>query len=384
MSVLWLFGPPGVGKSTVGWALHRRWRSAGMLSAYVDIDQLGMLYPTPDPRNHHVKVRNLAAVLRTFAAAGAERTVVSGVIDPDEMADFAAHGCGAGWVWCRLTAAQDEIRDRLVRQRQQPEMVEGAAEHAALLDSRDIADLRVDTTGRTVDEIVEALDSALDARALDAPSLVLPARDDEGEAAASFSAGPAAAESAAVIAVTGGRATGKSTVAWEVFQRVQRDGRVAAYIDLEQVGFVGEPRAAVVSGVRVANVAAMADVFGGAGAEVLVLSGAIGDRAELDAYSAGLAPAELTVVRLRAGEVATRERVATRAVQRAMHLPGDDLRDLPPEDQEALVRESLREGAELDAAGVGHPIDTDGRSVEQIADDILARARLSTPSTPGR
>ena len=39
--VLWLCGVTGVGKSTVGYAVYRRAVSAGLMAAYVDLDQIG-------------------------------------------------------------------------------------------------------------------------------------------------------------------------------------------------------------------------------------------------------------------------------------------------------------------------------------------------------
>ncbi len=45
-SVLWLYGPAGVGKTTVGWEIFSRLTRTGVAAAFVDIDQLGMCYPT--------------------------------------------------------------------------------------------------------------------------------------------------------------------------------------------------------------------------------------------------------------------------------------------------------------------------------------------------
>ncbi|WP_267909897.1 hypothetical protein [Nucisporomicrobium flavum] len=36
--VLWLTGPPGVGKSAVGWEVYTRLLAAGVHAAYADID----------------------------------------------------------------------------------------------------------------------------------------------------------------------------------------------------------------------------------------------------------------------------------------------------------------------------------------------------------
>lgn len=38
--VLWLSGPPGVGKSAVAWVIYERLQGAGAAPAYVDVDQL--------------------------------------------------------------------------------------------------------------------------------------------------------------------------------------------------------------------------------------------------------------------------------------------------------------------------------------------------------
>ena len=45
--VLWLCGPPGVGKSTVGWAIYSQLIQSGLQTAYVDIDQLELVIPAP-------------------------------------------------------------------------------------------------------------------------------------------------------------------------------------------------------------------------------------------------------------------------------------------------------------------------------------------------
>ena len=61
---LWLCGPVGVGKSSVGYAIFQQVYRSGTKVAYVDLDQVGLCYPSPadDPHNHRVKAQNLGVV----------------------------------------------------------------------------------------------------------------------------------------------------------------------------------------------------------------------------------------------------------------------------------------------------------------------------------
>ncbi|MGH9210970.1 MAG: AAA family ATPase [Acidimicrobiales bacterium] len=83
LPVVWLCGPPGVGKTSVGWQLYRRGAADGRRIAFVDVDQLGICYPerAGDRGRHRLKARNVDALRRNFAAAGAECLIVSGVVD---------------------------------------------------------------------------------------------------------------------------------------------------------------------------------------------------------------------------------------------------------------------------------------------------------------
>ena len=93
LPVLWLYGPSGVGKTTVAWELFVRLAREGVPTGFVDIDQLGMCYapptpqhwapePTADPGRHRLKTRTLDAVVANFRAAGARCLAVPGVSNP--------------------------------------------------------------------------------------------------------------------------------------------------------------------------------------------------------------------------------------------------------------------------------------------------------------
>jgi hypothetical protein len=71
VQVIWLYGTPGVGKSTAGWALMNGLAVTAVTRgqpAYVDIDQLGMLYPAPpdDPWADGLKVQGSAPGARRY------------------------------------------------------------------------------------------------------------------------------------------------------------------------------------------------------------------------------------------------------------------------------------------------------------------------------
>ncbi|MDW6060029.1 hypothetical protein SAZ11_20960 [Streptomyces sp. FXJ1.4098] len=108
--VLWLCGPPGVGKTEVGWEIYTELGRAGVAAGYVDVDQLGICYPEPasDPGRHLMQARNVGAVVAGYRAAGARCVVVSGVVDTARGV-HADRIPGAALTVCRLRVGQDEL-----------------------------------------------------------------------------------------------------------------------------------------------------------------------------------------------------------------------------------------------------------------------------------
>ncbi|MBW4721420.1 hypothetical protein [Saccharothrix obliqua] len=152
---LWLIGPSGVGKTTAGWLLHRRWAAA-----YVDTDQLGLCYPTPpdDPGNHRLKAANLAAL--RFPPGD---VVVSGGL-PDRATAHAYFSRRPDWsiTVCRLRASEPELRARiLARGGPLTALADEAVADARALDRADFADLVVDTDALTADQVVDRVLAAL-------------------------------------------------------------------------------------------------------------------------------------------------------------------------------------------------------------------------------
>ncbi len=113
---LWLCGPPGVGKSTVGYEIFVAVHRSGPKGAYIDADQVGMCYPTPgeDPRNHHLKSANVGAVWRNFQSAGALFLVASGVIEnQEELRLYREQLVDVSLIVCRLSIDDIGLHTRL-------------------------------------------------------------------------------------------------------------------------------------------------------------------------------------------------------------------------------------------------------------------------------
>jgi hypothetical protein len=143
--VLWLCGPPGAGKSTVGWEIFAQLTEAGIVAGYADIDQLGMCYPeqASDPGRHRMKAQNLGAVVANYRAAGARCVIVSGVVDPDrgvhaDMVPLAA------FTVCRLRVGRDELTQRLLGRGGQAGLLEEVLSEADAMDASDVADVCVE------------------------------------------------------------------------------------------------------------------------------------------------------------------------------------------------------------------------------------------------
>jgi hypothetical protein len=175
LSVLWLCGPPGAGKSAVGWALYAGLARSGARAGFVDTDQLGMCLPAPpdDPDGSRLTARNLADLWRAYHEAGARRLVLSGPV-PDARAAVVYAGAlpAARVTVCRLHAGPAELAHRISLRGQglsrpqpgdlligQPEAhlrlaAERAAADAEALDRSGLGDLRIDTDGLSVGEAV--------------------------------------------------------------------------------------------------------------------------------------------------------------------------------------------------------------------------------------
>lgn len=156
MSVLWLNGPEGIGKSTVGFVIFRQLRDPGTTTAYVDLDQLAHRYPAPkdDPGNYRFRAANLAGVLATYRDEGAGCAVISGIAETNEIVRAHTHLLPDAHVtMVRLRAAADELRRRFVGRAWYAERADEIIRLADDMDRDNVGDVCVDTDGLTPIEI---------------------------------------------------------------------------------------------------------------------------------------------------------------------------------------------------------------------------------------
>jgi adenylylsulfate kinase-like enzyme len=90
--VLWLHGPPCVGKSTVGYQIFTTVWGSGTKAAYVDLAQIGFHGEGVD---HRLRAANLAAMWPGFLAAGALCVVLTGQAERADLVAGYVGDCAA-------------------------------------------------------------------------------------------------------------------------------------------------------------------------------------------------------------------------------------------------------------------------------------------------
>ncbi len=173
--VLLLTGATGVGKSTVGFPVFLQSLSAGVPTAYLDLDQVSFVPPASGPAPVRVTARHAAAAWTEFRAVGAQRLVAVGRVDDDAaLAAFEGAFAPAAVTVVRLHAAPDEHTARVMsrgaggswaqpgdplRGLPEVELLRVAADAVADAAARSASapGARVDTTGRDAWDVAAEL-----------------------------------------------------------------------------------------------------------------------------------------------------------------------------------------------------------------------------------
>jgi broad-specificity NMP kinase len=116
-----------------------------------------------------------------------------------------------------------------------------------------------------------------------------------------------------VLWLCGAPATGKSTVAWQVFSDLADQRLCVGYLDIDQIGMLAPPPDADPSShqFKVDSLAAMVQNYHAAGVQVLVISGVIDPEHGHD-FAGAAAEADITFCHLTVDEPTLRERLAAR------------------------------------------------------------------------
>ena len=361
--VLWVCGPPGVGKSSVGWTVYARLSNAKTDCAYVDIDQLGICSPEPadDPRRHRLKARNLESLISNFTNAGAGCIVVSGVVD-------AQRGVALGRVprrlltVVRLRADDDELRDRLVRRQGSLAVFDEARAEARVLETTRFADATLDTTRCSVEEVAEDVLALLG----DWPS---PGHPPTPELPRSSSFATQAKVDGAIVFLGGATGSGKSTIGFRAYLNLLSQGLPAAYVDTDQLAFLGS--SPVGHRLRAANLAAIWATYRAVGASCLLATGPFPSRSEASAYEEALPGASFAWCRLHVGREELARRILTRAEGGSWPQPGDPLRGQPKSELLRVADVAAVEAEALEAAASGLRIDANDLAVAEAASLLL-------------
>ncbi|WP_067169990.1 hypothetical protein [Microtetraspora niveoalba] len=384
LPLLWLSGPTGVGKSTVGWEVFEQLSRSGITTAFVDADQISLCHPMPEGTTHRVRARSLAAMWPHFQHEGLQCLILAGFVDtPEEVREYTALLPDAAFTICRLRVDDAELKERFLGRGWRPELVEDAVAEAESLERSDYADVCVDTGGLTVSETARlicdraggwpgagwpgALPAATLQRVVNRRN---PPPTPREEAAPTSVPVP-------VLWLCGATAVGKSTVGYEIFTQVYRTGVRAAYVDVKQIGALRPVADDDVDshGLKARNLAAIWAGYRAAGAQCLIVSGEADSADTVRLYAESLPAAALTVCRLHAGPATLAERVAQRGRGGGPAIPGDELRGLAPDALHRIAERAAREANALDRAGAGQlRIDTDGRSVKEVAEDVRVRS----------
>lgn len=364
LGLLWIAGAPGTGKSAAAWGLYRRLAEQGVRVAYVDIDQLGMLYPAPaeDPERHRLKEDALNALLPGYLAHRAQVVIVSGVVDPVRGPRPSLSGA-SDLTLVVLAQEPGDLRERLLARGWELGDADAAVAENDLLQGAEFPDRVIDTAGLDVSATVDQLLPAVRLRH-DAPR-------EPGRLRGS-------AADLNIVGITGTRAVGSSTVGFGFVSRRWRSGLSTAFVDPEQLSFISDCDS--IDDLAARQLATMHELMASRGAGLFVVSGRPTVVNPLTLGTAAPAASHL-IVRLRADRDTVQGHVRERALGSGARLAGDDLLGADVPQQARVVAKSVEDQRMLDAAAPEneHVLDATGRSPDELVDglDLLATDRAA-------
>lgn len=170
VDAVFINGTVGVGKTSAGEALSALEADAGHPHAFIDVDTVRRLWPSPidDRFQHELELENIRDLATTYRKAGAHQLILAGVIeDRREIARYVtALGVKRMFI-CRLTADASVIDARLaMRHVNDPSGLvwhrDRNRELAVILERAALDNLVIDTTVLTPTQTAMAIKVAAD------------------------------------------------------------------------------------------------------------------------------------------------------------------------------------------------------------------------------
>jgi hypothetical protein len=169
VNAVFINGTVGVGKTSAGEALSALQADAGQWNAFIDVDTVRRLRPSPvgDRFQHELELQNLRDLANNYRNAGARQLILAGVIeDRVEIPRYARALRVNRMFVCRLIADASVVDARLVmRHANDPAGLEWHLhrnrELSAILDRADLDDRVVDSTNLTPTQIATTIKIAV-------------------------------------------------------------------------------------------------------------------------------------------------------------------------------------------------------------------------------
>lgn len=361
LPVVWLFGAPGVGKSTAGYGVMSKLADAGVQAAFVDADQLRLASGVAASETELI-ASALPALAEGYRAHGAQVMIASGLVhDRDHLAALLSGFPDGHALAIYLTASPETIRERVRQRGWMVQLADEAANYAARIDPT-FADLYFDNTHKAPEllaaDITMAIATHLDntsskveKRAAETP-LVTPTR---------------------IIMVTGPGGAGVSTAGFQVFSRLAQAGESTGYLDANQLGFLGNKNFGYrLAQVRATNARAVMSSLARGGAKVIVVSG---EPRAIDFLARAWDASKTEAFWLHASPAALGERIEMRSRGGGPPIPGDHRIGLAGLDLAESIAVAVGESRSMSVRPDGATmIDTSSMIPSQVADAILAAA----------
>ena len=355
--ILWVCGAAATGKSVTAWHAFKA-ANASQALGYIDVDQVGMLYPDDEADECGYTLKNdaITAIARNFIEAGARRLLVSAVVDSRE-AGQADRLDRPDVRYLLLTVGDEVLRRRILERGWDNSDADEIITEQSKLRGLDFADAVIDTTGQTVAAVAERASAEL--------TTAPPARGSHDEPK-SMKLTPARS-----VFITGPRVVGCSTVGFGLARRSWSEGSRTGFADLEQLSFLRTPQTTDHTSTKLGltNLATLASVFTRRGATLFVGNGHLRDQHQVADLRQHLT--DVIVIRLRANADTLRSHILGRLGGNAARLTGDDLADAKATYQEEVLAKALSEQQQMDDIGIGDLVlDVDHADPNKIVEQI--------------